>query len=265
MSYVIAIPTYKRSKLLQEKTLKTLKDGGVDTRKIHIFVADKEEAEVYRSMIPRDNYNKIIIGKRGITPQRKYIVKYFPEGTHIVSIDDDIAGLYKKNNDKLTKVTNINEFIKNAFQECKKENLYIWGVYPVYNAFFMKTGISYNLKFLVGAFYGFINRYDRDIIPTLGEKEDYEISILYYLKDGGVVRYNDICIKTKYQNPNGGLGATKERLEVNEKAAKDLYKRYPEFGSIWHRKNGMAEFRLSRHPRRDIKYAKFKKTIIKNQ
>lgn len=259
MSYVIAIPTYKRSKLLQEKTIKTLKEGAVDTRKIHIFVADKEEAEVYRSMIPRDDYNKIIIGKRGITPQRKYIVKYFPEGTHIVSIDDDIAGLYKKNNDKLVKVTNINEFITNAFQECKKENLYIWGVYPVFNAFFMKTGISYNLKFLVGAFYGFINRYDKDIIPTLGEKEDYEISILYYLKDGGVVRYNDICIKTKYQNPNGGLGATKERLEVNEKAAKDLYKRYPEFGSIWYRKNGMAEFRLSRHPRRDIKHAKSKR------
>lgn len=253
MAYVIAIPTYKRSKLLQEKTLKTLIDGGVDKNKINIFVADKQEAEVYKSSIPKEHYGKIIIGKKGITPQRKFIVKYFPEGQHIVSIDDDIAGLYKKENEKLVRITNVHKFFVDAFQECKKEKLYIWGVYPVFNAFFMKQGTSYNLKFVVGALYGFINRYDKDLVPTLVEKEDYELSILYYLKDGGIVRYNDISIKTKYQNPNGGLGSTQERLEVNEKAAKDLHKRYPEFGSIWYRKNGMAEFRLGRHPRRHPK------------
>ncbi len=256
-SYVVAIPTYKRYKLLREKTLKTLNDGGVDPKKIHIFVANKEEAELYKAEIPSTMYGKIVVGVIGITPQRRFIVKHFKEGQNIVSIDDDIAGLYKMNGpNKLVPLKNVDDFFKSAFDECKKEKLNLWGVYPVCNAFYMKPKTSYNLKFIVGALYGFINRYDKDLVPTLGEKEDYEMSILYYEKDGGVIRYNDICIKTKYHNPNGGLGAGKDRFDVNEKAANDLLKRYPMYGGIWHRKNGMAEFRFGRVPRKYPKKSK---------
>ena len=48
------------------------------------------------------------------------------------------------------------------------------------------------LTFIIGAFYGFINRpNDSDLLTTIdhyGNKEDVERSIRYWLKDGNVVR-----------------------------------------------------------------------------
>ena len=41
--YVIAIPSYKRSKVIIDKSLKMLKTGGVPASKIVIFVANEEE------------------------------------------------------------------------------------------------------------------------------------------------------------------------------------------------------------------------------
>jgi hypothetical protein len=37
--------------------------------------------------------------------------------------------------DKLVKLTNVNKFFLEAYQLMKKTNLFIWGIYPVRNAF----------------------------------------------------------------------------------------------------------------------------------
>lgn len=250
MKYVVAIPSFQRAALLKEKTLTTLHMGKVPPQNIYIFTANKEEAQIYKQTIPKSLYGQIVVGKPGITPQRRFISEFFPPNQNIVSIDDDIAGVYQLATPSLQPLKDLDAFFQKAFQECSKEKLYIWGVYPVFNPFFMKPKTSYDLKFIIGALYGYINRPGaRDLIPTLGEKEDYELSILYYLKDGGVVRFNNIGIKTKFHNPNGGLGAQKNRFEVNKAAAMELARRYPHLGSIWYRKNGMAEFRLKRQQR----------------
>ena len=39
-------------------------------------------------------YGKIVVGKKGLVPQRRYISQYFSEGTHIVSLDDDVQNIY---------------------------------------------------------------------------------------------------------------------------------------------------------------------------
>ena len=43
MSYVVAIPSYNRPDEITKKTLTTLKTGGVDKKKIYVFVANKQE------------------------------------------------------------------------------------------------------------------------------------------------------------------------------------------------------------------------------
>ena len=111
----------------------------------------------------------------------------------------------------------------------------------------MKPTITTDLKFILGTCYGYINRpLDMSIIPSLPEKEDFELSILYHLKDGGVLRINNVSIKTKFHNRNGGLGAlTQERLQANDYAASELKRRYPHLGYVWYRKTtGAAEFRF---------------------
>lgn len=246
--YVVAIPSYKRQDVLGTKTLKTLIDGGVNPKKIHIFVANKEEHDNYEKAIPKGMYGKIVTGVIGITNQRKFILKYFPEGTEIVSIDDDVEGLYKaKGTVKLIQIKDVDGFFKEAFQKLHKDKLYIWGIYPVRNPFFMKDKITTDLKFIIGTMYGFINRHDSSLQPnsSIKEKEDYETSILYYLKDGGVVRYNNVTIKTKF-HAEGGLGKTEGRFQANKEAAAYLAKTYPDLVSVFHRKNGMPEVRLAR-------------------
>jgi hypothetical protein len=48
----------------------------------------------------------------GITNQRIFIKNYFKEGENIVSIDDDIEGLYKmKGRSALSKINNLDSFL----------------------------------------------------------------------------------------------------------------------------------------------------------
>lgn len=246
--YVVAIPSYNRPDVLPEKTLKTLSDGGVPSKSVHIFVANKAEEKRYLDAVPKNLYGKIVVGKIGITNQRKFIIKHYPEGQAIVSVDDDVEGLFKKKSDKeLTRVTDVHQFFKDAFDKTRSEGLNIWGIYPVHNPFFMKDTVTTDLKFIIGTLYGYINRKTDTIQPSslIKEKEDYEQSIKYFIKDGGVVRYNNVTIKAKKHSP-GGLGETAGRIEANKFAADYLAKKYPDYVSIFHRDNGMTEVRMAR-------------------
>uniref|UniRef100_A0A6C0LKJ8 TET-Associated Glycosyltransferase domain-containing protein n=1 Tax=viral metagenome TaxID=1070528 RepID=A0A6C0LKJ8_9ZZZZ len=250
-NYIVAIPTYNRVKELVNKSLKTLNRGKVNSNKIYIFVANKEQEQLYKDAVPKSMYHKIVVGKVGIANQRKFISKYFPEKQYIVSMDDDVEELEMMTApDKLVKITNLDKFFNDAYKKLKEENLYIWGIYPVHNPFFMKKNVSTGLKFIIGVLYGYINRHNTKLEPSINAetKEDFEQSILYYKMDGGVVRYNYIVPKTKFNAP-GGLGT--DRFERNKKAAAYLKKTYPDIITIFQRKNGTHEVKMARLPRNE--------------
>ena len=248
MSYVVAIPSYNRSEEIKKKTLQTLHACGVNKNNIYIFVANNTEKNIYTQSIPKNLYNKIIVGKPGIRAQRIFIVNYFPKGARIVSADDDVEGLYSLKAGGLVPLKDVDKFFKDAFKQLTKEKLYIWGIYPVRNAFFMKDTVTTDLKFIIGTLYGFINRKLKKLEPTCLEKEDYEQSILYYRMDGGVLRYNNVTIKTKF-HAKGGLGIAAGREQANKAAAEYLSRAYPEFISTFQRKDGRHEVKLKRQPR----------------
>jgi len=251
LSYVVAIPTYKRYNQLYNKSLLTLLKHKIASSKIFIFVANKNEKKEYENVLPINSYNKIVVGVIGINNQRKFINKYFKEGTKVLFCDDDVEKVEELKNKKLVDIKNLDSFIKKAFKECLKTNIYLWGVYPVRNIFFMEPRPikSYGLRFILGTFYGQIIRHSRDLITSLPEKEDFENSILHYKKDCGVLRFDKVTIKTKFYNPDGGIAAmTKDRKEVHEKAARELQRKYPEYGKMWKRSNGIYEFKLKSLP-----------------
>ena len=74
--------------------MRILKEHQIDPKKIHIFVSDDEQKEIYENTIPRSDYFKIIVGVPGIKNIRNFMPKYFPEGQHIYYMDDDIYKLY---------------------------------------------------------------------------------------------------------------------------------------------------------------------------
>ena len=248
VNYVVAIPTYNRAEVISHKTLKTLKEGGVPKSRIYLFVANKTEADIYEQAVNPQLYNEIVIGKKGIANQRKFISKWFDEGQYIISMDDDVEELQtlNKSGDKLNKFTHVADFFQEAYKLLKKEKLSIWGIYPVRNPFFMRPTITTDLRFIIGVLFGYINRHNKKLEAKSVVKEDYEQSILYYKMDGGVIRFNYITPKTKF-NAEGGLG--KDREKMNKDAANYLKETYPEFITIFHRANGMTEVKLLKQPR----------------
>jgi hypothetical protein len=248
VNYVVAIPTYNRYDVLDKKTLKTLIDGNVNKNRIFLFVANKEQYKLYEEAIPKNMYNQIIIGKKGITNQRKFIAKYFPEGQYVISMDDDVEQFEILKGEKLVKLKDVDQFFIQAYNLLKKERLFIWGIYPVRNPFFMYKNITTDLRFIIGVTFGFIVRHNKKLEPsTKAEtKEDYEQTILYFKMDGGVLRFNNITTKTKFNAP-GGLGT--DRYERNKNAAEYLEHMYPDIIKVFQRKNGTYEVKLARLPR----------------
>ena len=91
-------------------------------------------------------------------------------------------------------------------------------MYPIFNPYFRKIvpEMTIELAYIVGAFYGIINRPKlKSLELTLladSNKEDVLRSILHFMQDAIVVRFNHIGFRTKYYGKSGGLGIFQERL-----------------------------------------------------
>lgn len=290
MSYVIAIPSYKRHKIIKERTLNMLKNYNINKNKIYVFVANQQEEVLYRKHLDPTTYGHIIIGKKGLKNQRNFINQYFPEGQEIVNMDDDLKELKilknkevnyndsmrinqtkkkTKKNQKITRkktqsfrqknfletLPDLNKFLIKAFQILKKHNLYLWGIYPVNNPYFMTHKITKDLRFIVGTFWGNINRKDKDLILTIDEKEDVERTLQYYIKDQGVVRFNNITVNTTYYKTPGGMQeSNKNRKKDSLKSAIYLNKKYPDYTKLYlKKKSGYAEVKLIDQKKKNIK------------
>ena len=269
MSYIITIPSYNRAEGLRDKTLTMLKKQGVPKGKINIFVANKEEEKKYKEIIPTDMYNKIIVGVKGLLPQLQYIKKYYPEGKQIVRIDDDIYTIFKKKHKisegvsrrKMdeTRLLNLDDFIKKAFDTLQKENLTFWGVNKTSNPFFMTDGYTTDLRLIVGAVNGWINSHNPSYDYKINTKtnytgEDIERTLRHYITDGGIVRFNDVGFTTDGLMTTGGIhtdiGDNKKRLKLIIQNNKLLKKVYGKYGVIVPNKNQGKVFRLIRNPDR---------------
>tara|TARA_R110000824_G_scaffold188578_1_gene369927 strand:+ start:1 stop:828 length:828 start_codon:yes stop_codon:yes gene_type:complete len=257
--YVVAIPSYKRADTLNKRTLALLQDYKIDKDRIFIFVANQEEKEIYQNTI--DNYyNKIIIGEEGIKNIRNFMAEYFQEGQHILFIDDDIYRLEEcfnfidttnKKHNKLQKLNNLHDFIELAFKTLIDNNLSNWGVYPVYNPYFMKTRTdnindytTTKLVYNIGFFTGVINCAECEV-RTVDDKEDYERSIKYYLNDNGLLRFNHITAYTRCYKESGGMQVERTIKRIHDSAVY-LSDVYPELCSLnTSKKSGYSEIRLN--------------------
>jgi hypothetical protein len=244
MSFIIAIPSYKRAKTLRDKTLSLLKRQGIPASIIFIFVASTEEKEEYDSVLSPADYNTLVVGVPGMGYVRNFITAYFPLGQKIMNIDDDISDFKELVDDKLVETDMMSAF-KAGFAELEDKKLRLFGFYPVANAFFMKRKIRHDLRYIVGAMWGIINPGLDVLTITLDDKEDYERSILMYLADNGVVRFEYYCPITKYYKEPGGMqngGRTSERID---RSARNLVERFPRFASLnMAKKSGKTEVRL---------------------
>lgn len=246
MNYNICIPSFGRSEILCNKTLSTLHKFNINLNSIFIFVVE-DEYDLYKTSIGND-YN-IIVGVKGLVNQRNFIENYFDDGKYLIMIDDDITDIDLS----LTKFTTLQDFFIYSFQKCIENNSFIWSVYPVFNPFFRQKQQHFttNLNYCVGAFYGIINRPNLDNLQLNkffkgDEKEDVLRTILYFIKDGIVLRFNNIGFKTQYYGSVGGMGKKNERIQSSISACKTLQNYFNDYGKIQIRKSGINEFKLKK-------------------
>ena len=94
--------------------------------------------------------------------------------------------------------------------------------------------------------WGIINRKDKSLSLTIDEKEDVERTLLHYKRDNGVLRYNNITIKTSYYSEKGGMQSeNKNRKDEALKSANYLVKKFPHYCKLYlGKKSGHPEVRL---------------------
>jgi hypothetical protein len=129
---------------------------------------------------------------------------------------------------------------------CTESNIFLWGVYPLVNSYFMTYKITTDLRFIVGPMWGMINRHRPDLKLTVDEKENSERTLQFWVADGAVLRFNNVGIETKYYKNKGGMQAEgKNRKEEALKSVYYLNKMYPNLTKIsLTKKNGMPEIKF---------------------
>jgi hypothetical protein len=266
--YIIVIPTYNRPDIIQVKTLALLHRHKINPQNITLFVANKEQHDIYKEKVPAFLYGSIVIGIIGLKNQRNYIMDYYPEGKQIVQMDDDLDKIVElvvsKKTVKSTKrmamqsrrrstsrktiqpITDLDAFIRRAFHICKEKGIFLWGVYPLSNSRFMTPKMTTDLRFIVGPMWGIINRHRPDLKLTIDEKENTERTLQHWVIDHAVLRFNNIGIETRYYKNKGGMqDEGKNRKEEALKSVYYLHQKYPNLTKIYlGKKSGIPEIKL---------------------
>jgi hypothetical protein len=244
--WIIAIPSYKRAETLRDKTLAYLREQGIPKQKIHVFVANKEEAATYKATLDPATYGHMHIAIPGMAAVRNYITSFFPVGKQIFNMDDDIRGFIEysagaRRNER--PLRDLSAAITDGFREARRTGYRLFGFYPVANGYFMKPGHTTDLKYIIGAVWGIVNP-GKILTVTIDDKEDYLRSVIMYLLDGGVIRYTNIAPQSAYYKEPGGMQETRTMNRI-ETSAKAMVEAFPDLVTInLTKKSGIPEVRL---------------------
>jgi len=228
----IAIPSYHRAQTLKNKTLQLLSKEAIQPWLIDVFVADEQQAEEYKQTLTPGTYGRLIVAVPGMGAVRNFMTAWYAEGQQIVYIDDDITRILYNDG---APVQGLKNLIEVGFQSCAEHNLNLWGLSPVYNKGWMKNEVSLRNMYIIGSLYGVRNC--REIRVDMDDHEDKQRTVLFYLRDKGVVRINYASPKTKYYAEPGGMQITRTLAGFNQKAH-ELQSRFPHLLNIKTHKSG---------------------------
>jgi hypothetical protein len=230
--YDIFIPSYDRPQTIKNTTLKLLTKHKIPNNIITIFVETESMKKEYNKILNND-YHIIVTNTKGIGEKRNFLELYgFQKsqclGTNlqVLNIDDDIKEVidYDKPAD------NLDIIIQIGFSFCRNGGYNLWGVSPFHNKFFLQKKITNTNKYIAGAFFGMIFDITKEMVfVDIDHGEDLQRSMECYLRDGGVVRLNEIALITDYF-PNSGItaycgGKEKRKIQM-ETNCKYLAQRY---------------------------------------
>lgn len=212
----VAIPSLGRYDTISQKTLLYLQQVGYPKDLIYIFVVPEEE-DLYRSKVPESLYHRIVVGKRGLQEQRSFIRDFFPDGSILLCMDDDILGVKSL-------LYSFRELIEMGVEEIQRGETGLWGIMPNDDGRKLNHSTTNHLSFIIGCC--FLMRNHQDINLTTTHLDDYERCMLYFQRYGRVTRYRGAGVKTTYNEGEGGLICPDRHLQIKAQA-EELSRRFP--------------------------------------
>jgi hypothetical protein len=234
MKYVI--PSYKRADILKNKTLKYLEKHNVKKSDIYIIVRNDDDGYDIFS-----DFNIVKTDVKGIGRTHNFVTEYFEEGEWICEIDDDLTDMIDTENKS---IDNFIEVIDDMKERISLRGYSYGGFYSTPNPYFMKNikdEYTYDLRYMLGLIR--VRRIRKDIVLETNYSEDFENCILYYIRDGGIVKQNYIAGKTN-NYADGGCNGDGRNIESEKNDKEFLIKKYPKYCSLFQRKNGRWDLRL---------------------
>jgi hypothetical protein len=143
-------------------------------------------------------------------------------------LDDDLTDIYRPAGEQDREpLLDLDQTFEGLLTSLHTTGLSLVGVYPVDNPYFMKGGWTTDLRYIIGALYGIRITPGPHMDVTLEDKEDYQRTILHYLHSGGVLRNNNIGIRTRYYTEPGGMQETRTPERITSSAIY-LHQQYPD-------------------------------------
>lgn len=235
-----AIPSYKRAG--KQETLEFLVRMGVSREDIYIFVQTDEDYALYSGRYA-DKCNLILRAADGVAKARNNILDFFDGKTDLVMMDDDVSCFsFGYKDTRFCDVESGRQFeetIETMFAITASLNGSMFGLYPVYNEFFMSNDIS--TKVTVNTVLGFPAGFHLRFRNDFRAKEDIELCGRILSKGGKVVRFNNVAFKAKHRtNPGGAYDAW--HSNINQILSRELQRMYPKVFKI--KSNNPNEVRM---------------------
>ncbi len=221
--FVIAIPSYKRAGA--QRTLDYLSRIGIKKERIFIFVQTEQDLADYQ--IHADRSNIIYAPASGIAKARNNILNELSEQYNVLMLDDDVRAIGELKGENIKMIDNaqaMDELFSKCFEMCGKTGISIFGIYPVFNAFFMERSISTlsPINTVFGFTKGFKLRYDE----SYDTKEDAELCAKILSFGKKILRFNFITVDADHRKTKHGY-IDDWHQEENVRCVKKLVSNYP--------------------------------------
>jgi hypothetical protein len=159
-----------------------------------------------------------VVGELGLKEQRNFISLYYKENEVLIQLDDDVKGFKM-----LDPAETFLGLVQRGLKHMSDGGLF--GVMPCDDGRKMKARTTTHLTHIIGSF--FMIRNHKNLLLNITEKEDFERSILYFLRYNQVGRYQGAGVITKYTRTEGGLQASPRQANMLE-GIEYLIKSYPD-------------------------------------
>ena len=205
VNFKVAIPSHNRAEALRDYTLSTILKKNIDPSCINIFVANQQDYDDYKRIIPSDMYNEIIITAKGKNNAMNHIRRFYKKGERLLNLDDDISDIHYGYNGYNIPLTDLNSYSNYIFKIMKKYKMGMCGILRHSKPSLKKNTLTINTYELDGNLYWTINNSSKKLDVYLPYCIDAEFCLKNSEYYGNVMRNNEISITNKSVDTDAGL------------------------------------------------------------